>query len=61
MLHLTYERLHLDFKGRYLRFEMVTELEQLESHQISLQIGLIPAEEIPKEKTIGLMRKSFEF
>ena len=61
MLHLTYERLHLDFKGRYLRFEMVTELEQLESHQIRLQIGLIPADEIPEEKTIGLMRKSFKF
>lgn len=40
---------------------METELEEVESHQISLQIGLIPAGEIPQEKTIGLMRKSFKF
>ena len=40
---------------------METELKEVESHQISLQIGLIPAGEIPQEKTIGLMRKSFEF
>ena len=40
---------------------METELEEVEPHPISLQIGLKPAGEIPKEKTIGLMRKSFEF
>ena len=31
---------------------------ELESHKLEFQIGLIPAEEIPEEKTIGLMRES---
>ena len=31
---------------------------ELESHKLEFQIGLMPAEEIPEEKTIGLMRES---
>ena len=31
---------------------------ELESHKLEFQIGLLPAEEIPEEKTIGLMRES---
>ena len=55
--------LNIDFKGRYFRFEIETEFHhgsqgELKSHELEFQIGLKPAEEIPEEKTIGLMRKS---